>query len=154
VFFPTQPLLYPATFDGRIILYPSLVSLRDYVSWRQADCNCILLYLGHVNNLYNTCFWKLVDENELTPVEATLYLKGSTSDKKNECLFSQFNCNYNDILSIFRKGSFICNTEKLISDANLETINESDHPTLSQYSCINSDVIRDFFWDNNFKQFD
>lgn len=30
-------------FDGRVVMYPSLVQVRDYLSWRQADC--------HINNL-------------------------------------------------------------------------------------------------------
>ncbi|CAG8737608.1 14577_t:CDS:2, partial [Ambispora leptoticha] len=51
-YFPTKELLYPPSFDGRVVLYPSDENLRDYLSWRQADC--------HINNLYNTCFWALV----------------------------------------------------------------------------------------------
>lgn len=39
-YFPTQSLLYPPTFDSRVVLYPSEVDLRDYLSWRQADCEC------------------------------------------------------------------------------------------------------------------
>ena len=37
-FFPNNPLKYPPTFDGRVILYPSEKNVRDYLSWRQADC--------------------------------------------------------------------------------------------------------------------
>lgn len=37
-FFGDQPLLYPPGFDGRVVLYPSNHNLRDYLSWRQADC--------------------------------------------------------------------------------------------------------------------
>ena len=37
-FFPNNPLQYPPTFDGRVILYPSEKNVRDYLSWRQADC--------------------------------------------------------------------------------------------------------------------
>ena len=51
-FFPNTELLYPPSFDGRAVLYPSVKNLRDYLSWRQADC--------HINNLYNTVFWSLV----------------------------------------------------------------------------------------------
>ena len=60
-FFPDTPLKYPPTFDCRIVLYPTNRNLRDYLSWRQADC--------HINNLYNTCFWKLV-QSGLTTAEA------------------------------------------------------------------------------------
>lgn len=41
-FFGEQPLLYPPGFDGRVVLYPSNRNLRDYLSWRQADCMCTL----------------------------------------------------------------------------------------------------------------
>ena len=36
--FMKTPLLYPPTFDGRIILYPTAKEVRDYLSWRQVDC--------------------------------------------------------------------------------------------------------------------
>lgn len=36
--FDGVPLLYPPAFDGRVVLYPSDQNLRDYLSWRQADC--------------------------------------------------------------------------------------------------------------------
>lgn len=50
--FPNTPLLYPPSFDARVILYPADQNLKDYLSWRQADV--------HINNLYNTAFWNLV----------------------------------------------------------------------------------------------
>ena len=31
-------LQYPPAFDGRVVLYPNNKNLRDYLSWRQADC--------------------------------------------------------------------------------------------------------------------
>ncbi|CAN0024305.1 unnamed protein product, partial [Choristocarpus tenellus] len=51
-YFPDIVLRYPPCFDGRVVPYPSIKHVRDYFSWRQADC--------HINNLYNTCFWALV----------------------------------------------------------------------------------------------
>ncbi len=41
-YFGEQPLLYPPGFDGRVVLYPSNRNLRDYLSWRQADCKYML----------------------------------------------------------------------------------------------------------------
>lgn len=55
------PLKYPPSFDGRVVLYPTSQNLRDYLSWRQADC--------HINNLYNTVFWTLVLKGGLTNSE-------------------------------------------------------------------------------------
>ena len=37
-YFGADPLHYPPAFDGRVVLYPSEENLRDYLSWRQADC--------------------------------------------------------------------------------------------------------------------
>lgn len=54
--------LYPPVFDGRAVLYPSEVEVKDYFAWRQADT--------HINNLFNTSFWALVEEGGLTPKAA------------------------------------------------------------------------------------
>ena len=37
-YFDDKVLKYPPTFDGRVVLYPSETNLKDYLSWRQADC--------------------------------------------------------------------------------------------------------------------
>lgn len=63
-YFNDIKLLYPPSFDSRIILYPSDENLKDYLSWRQADC--------HINNLYNTTFWALVKKGGLTNSEVSL----------------------------------------------------------------------------------
>lgn len=43
-YFPGQTLERPfPTFDGRCVLYPKQKILRDYLSWRQADCKSYLL---------------------------------------------------------------------------------------------------------------
>lgn len=40
-YFEDQPLLYPPGFDGRVVVYPSNQTLKDYLSWRQADCKSV-----------------------------------------------------------------------------------------------------------------
>lgn len=55
-FFPDRELVRNPMFDGRAVLYPSDQSLRDYLSWRQADT--------HINCQYNTCYWALVHEGK------------------------------------------------------------------------------------------
>jgi tRNA(His) guanylyltransferase len=87
------------TFDGRAVVYPTTANLRDYLSWRQVDC--------HINNLYNTTFWTLVQQGGLTQPDAEQHLKGTVSGDKNEILFSQFGVNYNKEPEMFRKGSCI-----------------------------------------------
>lgn len=68
------------SFDARIVLFPSLEDLMNYLSWRQVDC--------HINNLYNTTFWALVQQGGLSQADAHKKLKGTFSKDKNEILFS------------------------------------------------------------------
>jgi len=103
-FFPADresPALTPPlpTFDGRAILYPTTSHLRDYLSWRQADC--------HVNNLYNTTFWALVQQGGMSAQEAEKALSGTYSNDKHELLFKRFGVNYNNEAEIWKKGSVI-----------------------------------------------
>lgn len=67
-FFPQKELHYPPSFDARAVCYPSKEILRDYLSWRQVDC--------HINNQYNSCFWKLVASGK-SKREAQHSLKGA-----------------------------------------------------------------------------
>lgn len=98
-FFTNKKLLYPPSFDARIVLYPSDENMRDYLGWRQADT--------HINNLYNTVFWKLVLDGGLTNTEAQEKLSGTFSADKNEILFSQFGINYNNLPQMYRKGTIL-----------------------------------------------
>jgi tRNA(His) guanylyltransferase len=89
--FPDTPLRYPPSFDGRIVLYPTEREVRDYLSWRQADSMLSPLYvivilirfaniyhIAHINNLYNTAFWALVQQGgeTTTQAHATLRVRG------------------------------------------------------------------------------
>jgi len=98
-YFPDTPLRYPPSFDGRIVVYPTERAIRDYFSWRQADT--------HINNLYNTTFWALIQKGGQTATEAHVTLKGTVSATKHEMLFSRFGINYNEISERFKKGSVI-----------------------------------------------
>ncbi|THY27716.1 tRNAHis guanylyltransferase, partial [Aureobasidium pullulans] len=80
-YFEGQELERPfPTFDGRCVLYPKKSILRDYLSWRQADCEfhwracegggLLIGHTGHVNNLYNTTFWNMVKGNPDTNTPA------------------------------------------------------------------------------------
>ena len=86
LFFINMPLSAPMpSFDGRVILYPSRQNIRDYMSWRQADCkpqhdvttstSTLNHASGHINNLYNTTFWALVNGGGLNNVRAEEELK-------------------------------------------------------------------------------
>jgi len=102
-YFPDVPLQYPPSFDGRIVLYPTEKHIRDYFAWRQADT--------HINNLYNTTFWALVQQGGQTTAEAHATLRGTYSKEKHEILFSRFGINYNQLDERFRKGSVLFREE-------------------------------------------
>ncbi|XP_076460784.1 putative tRNA(His) guanylyltransferase isoform X2 [Babylonia areolata] len=147
-YFGTQDLLYPPSFDARVVLYPSDLNLRDYLSWRQADC--------HINNMYNTCFWKLVQEKGMSPAQAQERLKGTLSSDKNELLFSEFNTNYNNLPALYRKGTILirpttnsppaegtaCESQTVPEGATSNT--KADHSSV----ILHTDLIGQQFWDN------
>lgn len=95
-FFPQKQLLYPPSFDGRLVVYPSDKEVQDYFAWRQVDT--------HINNLYNTTFWALVHGGQ-SEREAHETLKGTVSAQKNELLYQRFNVNYDKLDALFRKGT-------------------------------------------------
>ncbi|XP_060621538.1 probable tRNA(His) guanylyltransferase isoform X3 [Anolis sagrei] len=145
-YFKDQPLLYPPGFDGRVVLYPSDQNLKDYLSWRQADC--------HINNLYNTVFWSLVQRSGLTPVEAQKRLQGTLAGDKNEILFSQFNINYNNEPLMYRKGTvLVWQKVNHIIRKKIQIPNESEEKeievtrTRSTTIPLHCDIIGDQFWD-------
>ncbi|XP_031628093.1 probable tRNA(His) guanylyltransferase [Contarinia nasturtii] len=129
-FFEEKQLLYPPSFDARIVLYPSDENLRDYLSWRQADT--------HINNLYNTVFWKLVLEGGRTNTEAQKDLSGTYSSDKNEILFSRFGINYNNLPQMYRKGTIL-----LRKNVEVPKLNGYQTQLIVPFF---TDLIQDKFW--------
>lgn len=125
-FFPQTSLKYPPSFDGRVVQYPTVEVLRDYLNWRQADC--------HINNLYNTTLWALI-HGGLSPNEATKRLTGTNSGEKNEILFSDFKVNYNDEPELFKKGTFLFRKRC-----------DSDDFTRTAIEEVNTSIINDKLW--------
>lgn len=126
------------TFDSRAVCYPSIENIRDYMSWRQADC--------HINNLYNTTFWCLVDSGK-TETEAEDILKKTLSADKNEILFSQFGVNYNNLPGIYRKGTLLYRTK-----VSREEISKSGKPVVRErpdVGIMHDDFIQDTFWNEH-----
>ncbi|KAJ3802591.1 Thg1 C terminal domain-containing protein [Lentinula aff. detonsa] len=163
-YFPDVPLQYPPSFDGRIVLYPSQREVRDYFAWRQADT--------HINNLYNTAFWALVQQGGKTTTEAHAILRGTVSKDKHEILFSGFEINYDKIDSRYRKGSVFVRVEVILEhttpeepadelSTNTDTasvrpvVSEESHrkeekkkkKVATQIELLHCDIIRDEFWD-------
>lgn len=90
----------------------SIVCLR--LSFSDADehvANRSLL--GHINNLYNTTFWAMIQKGGLDGTAAEGELKGTVSSDKNEILFSRYGINYNDEPEMFRKGSVVFREHEL-----------------------------------------
>lgn len=158
-FFNVQPLQYPPSFDSRVVLYPSDKNLRDYLSWRQADC--------HINNLYNTCFWKLVQDKGFTPAQSQERLKGTMSSDKNELLYQEFNTNYNNLPDVYRKGSILISSkEKAVESKPMNSTypntkephrgsvsfsNSLDHGTKMnpKIDVLHVDLIGEKFWEEH-----
>ncbi|TFY65625.1 hypothetical protein EVG20_g5461 [Dentipellis fragilis] len=109
-YFPDKPLRFPPSFDGRLVLYPSEKEVRDYFAWRQADT--------HINNMYNTVFWALVQQGGQSTKEAHETLRGTVSAQKNEILFTRFNINYNLLPERYRKGSVLIREQTTESSAS------------------------------------
>ncbi|KAK5121070.1 hypothetical protein LTR85_005554 [Meristemomyces frigidus] len=155
-FFPDQPLARPyPTFDGRCVCYPKRKILRDYLSWRQADC--------HINNIYNTTFWNMVLKGGMSNTEAEHALKGTVSADKNEILFSKFGINYNNEPMIYRKGTAVYRSygagpaingvsgQVKTADAASKTQLEKEKKRKQKASIVveHVDLIGDAFWDSH-----
>ncbi|QUC21481.1 uncharacterized protein UV8b_05724 [Ustilaginoidea virens] len=160
-YFPDAPLSPPLpTFDGRAVCYPTVQNLRDYLSWRQVDC--------HINNLYNTTFWSLIQLGGLDNKDAERTLAGSLAADKNEILFSRFHINYNNEPEIYKKGSVVFRHYELV-DPNGHTVDtdtdadglaepiqqqsksraEKDRKKRAKARVVveHMDMIKDDFWD-------
>jgi tRNA(His) guanylyltransferase len=132
-----DPLQSYPSFDARCILYPTSKNLRDYLSWRQADC--------HINNLYNTAFWELVKEGQ-SERQAEQILAKTDSGGKNELLF-QRGINYNSLPEMYRKGSVLYREEMESNEVSKNT----GLPVKRKRKMItiqHIDIIGDTFWND------
>ncbi|KAL2023639.1 hypothetical protein VTK56DRAFT_1796 [Thermocarpiscus australiensis] len=157
-YFPDTPLSPPLpSFDGRAVCYPTVQNLRDYMSWRQVDC--------HINNLYNTTFWALIQLGGMDATEAEKTLKGTYAADKNEILFSRFGINYNNEPEMYKKGSVVFRDFELVEPGTHNTAAQADdlaEPTQQSKTqtendrkrrakarivVVHLDIIKDDFWD-------
>eukprot|EP01134_Creolimax_fragrantissima_P006589 CFRG6589T1 len=118
-YFPGSKLQHPPSFDGRMICYPTLHNMRDYLCWRQADC--------HINNLYNTVFWALVLKGGMEQKAAAESLKGTVSGDKHEILFTQFDINYSRLPEVYRKGTTLHWASE--EETHVRTTNKAHQPS-------------------------
>lgn len=131
------PLQYPPSFDGRLVMYPTQKEVRDYFAWRQADSMFLPLILAHINNLYNTVFWALVQQGGKSEREAHDILKGTVSAEKHEIMFQQFGINYDKLPAFFRKGTTLVWSP--IADTNRTK-------PRTELRTLHVDIIGDTFW--------
>ncbi|EOR01355.1 hypothetical protein E3P81_01767 [Wallemia ichthyophaga] len=143
------PLAYPPIFDGRIITYPLTIHVRDYFAWRQVDT--------HINNLYNTCFWAIVQQGKKTEREAHNLLKGTVSSQKHDILFKDYGINYNQLNEMYKKGSVLVrdppSLPQVPSDGaykekkRIEKIRKDGiDGTRGDIQTLHVDIIKDVFW--------
>ncbi|KAG0170729.1 tRNA-histidine guanylyltransferase 1-like [Apophysomyces sp. BC1015] len=137
--FGDHKLQYAPCFDSRTVCYPSDQNLRDYLSWRQADC--------HINNLYNSTFWSIVHSGK-SETEAEEILRGTFSKDKHEILFTQFGINYNAIEPIYRKGSVIIRKKTEVTSISPNSGQEVKRIKLVP-NAIHEDIIGQSFWDEH-----
>ncbi|KAJ3075750.1 tRNA-histidine guanylyltransferase 1-like [Podochytrium sp. JEL0797] len=135
-------LKYLPSFDARAVCYPTDKNLRDYLAWRQADC--------HINNLYNTTFWALVQDPSKSPAttttQAQAILKDTTSASKNEILYTQFGINYNTLPEIFRKGSVLARRRVMVP-VKMTAAGEQVEREKSVVCVTHVDMIGNEFWE-------
>lgn len=129
------------TFDARVVAYPSEKTVRDYFAWRQVDC--------HINNLYNTSFWALVQGGK-TPKEAEERLKGTLASDKNELLWKEYGLNYNNEKEMFKKGTVIVRGRAVVPEGGMEQLSERQkdrlRKRLAKVEVVHVDIIGDGFW--------
>ncbi|KAF4635013.1 hypothetical protein G7Y89_g3083 [Cudoniella acicularis] len=159
---PDIVIAYGISDEYRAVMYPSVQNLRDYMSWRQVDC--------HINNLYNTTFWALIQKGGMDAKDAEKELAGSVAADKNEILFSRFKINYNNEPEIYKKGSVVLrdgkkyelvepgfapeavdeDSAKTVEELQLsKTQEEKDRKrrAKARITVQHVDIIRDEFWE-------
>ncbi len=118
------------------VCYPSDSSLRDYLSWRQADC--------HINNQYNAVFWGLVARgNSREQVQARL--AGTQTEEKNEILYAECGQNYSHLPAQHRRGSLLLRRRAPVVVKTLPDGTDVCRDR-TRVVVLHEDIIGDAFW--------
>jgi tRNA(His) 5'-end guanylyltransferase len=96
---------------------------------------------GHINNLYNTTFWTLVQQGGMGAREAEQRLSGTYSADKNEILFKEFGINYNNEPECFKKGTVLYRDVRRIFAPDADHSPELTAPVFSHISRRSGNVI-------------
>lgn len=133
-YFPSTPMSRVPLFDGRAVAYPTLRTLRDYLSWRQADT--------HINCQYNTCYWLLMQKmQDREAVQKAL--QGTLTADKNEIMFTM-GVNYNNIPDMYRKGSIII---WVFDEEDGKQQHCRGKKRKKVLTVFHEDIIRETFWE-------
>jgi len=132
-YFPGTPLRHIPSFDARIVLYPGIREVRDYFSWRPADT--------HINNLYNTAFWALVQHGGQSKKDAHESLRGTNSGQKHEILYSKFGINYSAVPRRFRTGSVLVREQLSNGEIDASVISLEDTSRTNSYGTPTSNNV-------------
>ncbi|KAE8243708.1 hypothetical protein A4X13_0g6981 [Tilletia indica] len=136
-FMPNTPLQRPPSFDGRLVIYPSSKEVRDYFSWRQVDT--------HINNLYNTTFWALVQQGDMTEHQANEELRHTISSQKHDILFKRFEINYDRLPQVFRKGTTLV-WQSSSPPSTTQIASSTSSKARKVLRTLHVDIIGDAFW--------
>ena len=142
-----------AIFDGRVVEYPTLKSMRDYFSWRQVDC--------HINNMFNTAFWLLVQKGGKSTTQAEKILRDTVSKEKQEIMHGQFGVNYNEENEMNKKGSLVVRRwaadpkkvlkmKALLEEGKILKLKEPRKKL--RYDVEHVDLIQVGFWEKEFPE--
>lgn len=163
------------TFDGRIILYPKLKHVRDYLSWRQADCKHPPILSFHFwrrprshKQSFQLLFLGTRQEGTISPgslrstegrMHNEVFLRTCISQTtfsadKNEILFTECGINYNALPLLHRKGTTIFRAnnrfEGADDDAQLHLqsfTSDKDYPLQgTTLTLTHRDIIGEDFW--------
>ncbi|TIA92718.1 hypothetical protein E3P99_00479 [Wallemia hederae] len=143
------PLAYPPVFDGRVVTYPLPKHVRDYFAWRQVDT--------HINNLYNTSFWAIVQQGGKTEREAHKILQGTVSAQKHDILYKDYGINYNTLDEMYKKGSVLVRDPPPLPEVpkdgaykekkRIEKLRKDGiDGTRGSVQILHVDIIKDDFW--------
>ncbi|CAG7721747.1 unnamed protein product [Allacma fusca] len=138
-FFPDTELQFPPSFDCCIWALQTHQNVRDYFSWRQAEC--------HFENLYNTAYSNLLQDG-VSKTDVEKELSGASVRVLNEILLSRFNMEYKNKPELYKQGTVIilpATTNGFLSPK--EKIPRRDS-LLDKFIELNCCVEDDTFWGN------
>lgn len=146
---------------------------------RTFQCPLLPTLSGHINNLYNTCFWSLVNSGvsnseaqkqikvkillTSSPTCVCIYirLQDTCAAEKNELLFSKFGINYNKLPQLYRKGTTLIwqptqpkeveatQPVEQLSTAKPSGSQETRKQVKPEILVLNIDIIGEQFWNEH-----